>query len=744
MRTRLGSRSISQLCLVLASPTSLARPRITHAVLCPRAVGDWVSISRLSKLATYLRREWLRVLLLIVIGVIVRAPALQGERIWDDQYLSHDNPFIKSPLLILEAFRHYLFLDSFSAHYRPVQNISFIVDYFFWNTDSYGFHLTNVLLHASSGVLLYFLLRHLFASLSLRRVSVAVRDRAQRRFPWLSMAAFSVAMIWVVHPVHSAAVDYISGRADSLAFLLASAGWLLFLRAQRVPSGNCRILRGSLYFLAAVLGLLALLSREIACVWLALFVAHLLLVEKQVLLRTRIWAMACCVALLAIYMGLRYLPESRPTPMPDAGWSAPLRAVLMARTLADYGRLMIFPGNLHMERTVFNPAACYGNANWRQAIGIEYLSVVGLFVLAALACGSTKGGPGQPARIFGASWFLAGYLPISNIIQLDATVAEHWLYLPSVGFLIFLAGCAFELPVRHRRAVGAFVSIAVIALGARSVVRSSDWINEETFYKRTLAAGGMSTRVAANLAQIYMLRGDYAAAEKMFRRVLEITPDYPIARNNLAGLLFQVGKTAEAEAMFGSSARAAGQTRREYPRTWIAAVNLAHLRHQAKDDKAALAILENSRVAYPGIWEIISFESEVLRETQGPDAALCLVENFARHNWWHYGASLALGRLYAQEGDVKRADASLYHASRLDIHDAEALNLIAMIRLRENRLEDAFAAQRRAVSRQPDEPRQYLLLSNILEKMGRADEVRTTLAQVSRLQAFAKSQAAAN
>ena len=135
---------------MLASPTLLVRPRIRHTVPRPRVIGDWAPIFRLSKLATYLRREWLRVLLLIVIGVIVRAPALQGERIWDDQYLSHDNPFIKSPLLILEAFRHYLFVDSFSAHYRPVQNISFIVDYFFWDTDSYGFHLTNVLLHAGS------------------------------------------------------------------------------------------------------------------------------------------------------------------------------------------------------------------------------------------------------------------------------------------------------------------------------------------------------------------------------------------------------------------------------------------------------------------------------------------------------------------------------------------------------------------------------------------------------------------
>jgi len=668
----------------------------------------------------------------MVIGVIVRAPALQGERIWDDQYLSHDNPFIKSPLLILEAFRHYLFLDSFSPHYRPAQNISFMVDYFFWNTDTWGFHLTNVVLHTGSGVLLYFLLRQLFASLLFRRVSIAVRDRALRRVPRISVAAFLVALMWVVLPVHSAAVDYISGRADSLAFLFASAGWLLFLRAQRTPSGSCRILRGSLYLLAAVSGLLALLSREIACVWLALFVGHLLLVEKHVGVRMRIWAVACCAALLAVYAGLRYLPERRSTPPPDAGWSTPLRVVLMARALGDYGCLMIFPGNLHMERTVFNPAACRSNAGWRQAIGIEYLSVVGLIVLAALVCGSAKRGRGQPARIFGVSWFLAGYLPISNIIQLDATVAEHWLYLPSVGFLIFLAGCAFELPVRYRRVIVAFASVAIIAFGVRSFVRSSDWVNEETFYKRTLAAGGTSTRVAVNLAQIYARRGDYAVAEKMFRRVLEIDPDYPIARNNLADLLFRVGKAAEAEAIFDSSVRAAAQERREYPRTWIAAVNIARLRDKAK----TLAILEGARVAYPHVWEIICFEAEVLRETQGADAALPLVEDFAHDNWWHYGAALALGRLYAQKGDVKRADAALCHASRLDIHDTAALNLIAMIRLRENRLEDAFAAQRRAVSRQPDDPRQYLFLSNILEKMGRGDEARATLAKASQLRAL--------
>jgi Flp pilus assembly protein TadD len=48
--------------------------------------------------------------------------------------------------------------------------------------------------------------------------------------------------------------------------------------------------------------------------------------------------------------------------------------------------------------------------------------------------------------------------------------------------------------------------------------------------------------------------------------------------------------------------------------------------------------------------------------------------------------------------------------------------------------------QERAIARQPDEPRQYILLAQILEKMGRDDEAHAALAQVNRLQALAKAQ----
>lgn len=93
---------------------------------------------------------------------------------------------------------------------------------------------------------------------------------------------------------------------------------------------------------------------------------------------------------------------------------------------------------------------------------------------------------------------------------------------------------------------------------------------------------------------------------------------------------------------------------------------------------------------------------------------------------------------------MENAAAAWRHASWLDVHDAESLNLIAGMRLRQNRLEEAFKIQQRAIARQPDQPRQYRMLSDILAKMGRVDEARAALAQVTQMEAFAHSQTQVN
>jgi protein O-mannosyl-transferase len=685
-----------------------------------------------ARLIAFCGKQWPRYLFLGAIGFIIRLPAIQGQLIWDDVFLTRDNRFIKSPVLALEAFRHYLFLDSFSGHYRPVQNLSYMFDYFFWNTDPAGFHLSNIFLHVAAGLLLYRLLLVLF-----RNAGGLWNNDDPNSIGARTVAAFVIAAIWMVHPVHSAAIDYISGRADSLAFIFSAGAWLLVLSGRAV---NSRWLKGSLYSLAAFSGVLALCSREIACVWLFIFLVHTLAFATDVGRRARIVTIICCALVLGAYAELRRLPVSRAEKGFTENWSAAVRGTLMLRALGDYGRLMVFPANLHMERTIFDPDNCRDRESWRKSAASEYLSILGLFVLAVFIYGCTKRGAGQRARAIGAVWFFAAYLPVSNVVQLNATVAEHWLYLPSVGFLIFFAGCALDLPRKFRAAITTIAVMAMAGLSVRSVIRSSDWSDEERFYKRTLAAGGASSRVAVNLGQIYANRGEYAIAEKMFRHILETNPDYPIARNNLANVLAHEGKTAEAESLLARNTQQAEKARVQYPRTWIAALNLAHMRSQANDDVGAIAVLEKARSDYPEVWELISLESELLRRTQGPLPALHLVENYVQQNWWHHAAWLAEGRLYAENNDAAQATRALRHAATLDIHDVKALDLLTQILLRGDRLKDALATQRRAVARQPYEPRQYLMLAEVLDKLGRTDEAQKARDHVARLQAMAGSQ----
>jgi len=124
---------------------------------------------------------------------------------------------------------------------------------------------------------------------------------------------------------------------------------------------------------------------------------------------------------------------------------------------------------------------------------------------------------------------------------------------------------------------------------------------------------------------------------------------------------------------------------------------------------------------------------------QGPLPALRLIENYTRQNWWHHAAWLAEGRLYAENNDVGQSTRALRYAALLDVHDVQALNLLAAISVGQNQLEQACATQRRAIAREPNQPRQYLMLAEILDKMGRTSEAQTARDDATRLKAIVTS-----
>jgi len=658
-------------------------------------------------------------LVFVLIAFGMYAPCLNGERIWDDHYLVGENPFFRSPIFSLEVFRQHLFSESFSTYYRPVQNISYMLDYWLWGESPAGYHCTNVLLHALSASLLCFLLRRLLPALW----------GEQGRIP---AVAFMVALVWLVHPVHNAAVAYISGRADSLAVFFALGAWLLWLRGRDCARPAARLICG----LSAPLAfLLALCSKEIAMVWALLFSLHTLFFDRLLGWRGRVLSVVGLVAVVAVYAVLRALPEHR-SGVPGTVFE-PFggRVILSLRALGDYCGLMVAPVKLMMERSL-GPADMYASRSaWWHGIMSEYLSIMGAVALVAAAWLCMRRSEARSLRRFGALWFFAAFVPISNLIPLNAEVAEHWIYTASIGFLLLAAGAVAMLPSRARHWSAVVVLFAVPALAVRTFFRAADWADGETFARKTIADGGASPRLLTYYANELGRKGRLAEQEQVYRKMLVIYPDFMMARINLGVCLQKQGRADEARPLLDIGH--ADAVVPNVPRNWNAALNAAGQLQKEGRIAGALALVREWKLANPDTWELAGFEANVLRESEGPRAALAVVEKYARAHWWHLPSQLGMASLQRETGDFAPALTTARNAQRLDIRGAAAFEEAAKCEISLGRLSDALESQAVAVGRAPKNAACLEFFSAILHRLGRDGEAMAAHRRAEALAAMA-------
>ena len=673
-------------------------------------------------LKSFLDRETIVLFAMLAAVVAVYSPVLNGQFIWDDGYLVGENPLFRSPAFVWEVFRHYLFVDTLAVYYRPVQNLSYIFDYWLWGDNPFGFHLTNLLLHGGSAFLLFLLLKRILPSLVGPAPSGAAEPSG-----FVPGCSFCVALVWAVHPIHNAAVAYISGRADSLIACFALSAWLLFIRSETAPP----LLRWLMRMSALLSALLALASKEAGLVWMALFLVWLFAFEPNFTRKKKAATLASLLLIVGCYWLLRQLPGPRSSP--DTGCEPFLsRLLLMFRALGDYTGLIFWPAKLHMERMLGDVGPYPDLASWVKAIRYDYLSVLGFLSLGMLIWGMIQKGPGQRLRIFGAVWCLIGFLPISNLIPLNAQAAEHWIYLPSIGFLLFLGGLILALPSGHKQ-IACVVLVATVPLGIRTAHRSADWADQERLLKQTALAGGGTQRIHLNLANVSTLNGALELGERRLRVTLEHFPDYVPARINLGINLLNQKKDAEAEKLLTFDHASAVQAAKGFAHCWSAPLNLARLRFTQGRQAEAVSILDEAMEIHPGIWELVALRAQVLQKYQGPATAIPEVQKYVNARWWHYGASLLLGDLRAANGENQAAAAAWNHAATLDIHSPDPFLHMARHFAAINQLPEALTAQNKAIQREPDHAGNFMMLAAILDQMHRTAESEAAIRKASEL-----------
>ncbi len=670
-----------------------------------------------ARLAEFARSPLGALCLLGAAVLLIYAPSLNAQFLWDDLALVRNNLLIRSPRFCAEVFRHTLF-DGNSNFYRPTQTLVFLADYWCWALNPFGYHLTSILIHAANAGLLFLVLRRTLPGLHPRP------GDGRHAGPM----AFFVALVWAVHPVHSAAVAYVSGSADSLAMGCCLSAWLLCEHALDAGRAWTRALLAAGAFGCLLLGLC---SKEIAGIWLLLYLGYLFALRPDAARRGRWVVVIASVAAVGIYLGLRHLPPTPPAPPPLP--PLPAKGVLMLRALGDYGSLMIFPAKLFMERQVF---AAPGLANPADASVYFALGVAGVMVLVAFAAGGWWRGRGQTLRRAGAAWFLVGFLPVSNLFALNASVAEHWLYLPSIGFLLFLAGVTLDVPplFRGRGAVAA-LAVVIGLLGARTWWRTFDWTDELTFFRQTIADGGDVPRARAGLAAAYRRADADGDAIAVLREVVAHYPNVLSSRINLATALARQGHLPEAKTLLEKTAAELFTRGSNDPREVI--TTLRALDHLEGADPAwpehRRALFVNAMHRHPDSWELVEVGVKDCQQQGQTAQALPLVQRYANTHWWHEPSHFLLGRVEADLGHSEAALAAWTEAARLDVYDAEAPSAAAGLCLRENRMDEACRFQAQAVRRQPDSPRQRVLFAQVLRRQGDTAQADHQLARADQM-----------
>lgn len=442
------------------------------------------------------------IFLIIVTAFAVYWPSLQNGFVWDDTALILRDPFIRSWRLIPDGIGHFLFTDATAADfYRPIQRISYTADYAWFAFQPWGYHLSNIILHALAAVALFLFLAELIAEFESGRKINA------------SLLALLASLVWVVHPLHSSAVIYVSGRADLLAAMFGFAGLFFALRGRTPFAAAC--------FLAAML------SKESGVAAIATW--FLILIFRRAPLRK--W-LAVAVVIFAAYLGLRFSAEKMPSP-PREPVPMAERPILITRALAEYAGLLLAPVNLHMERNLTGVGYKDVAGVLRQARLREYQALLGVLLVIAFGIWLRWAKRKSPALFLFLLGFLAAYLPVSNFFSLNANAAEHWLYVPSA----YLIAAAFVSLTFTRISTPALAAVYVawfLMLGTRTFLRNADWKDQRSFIESTIANGGDSARMLINLGMIESSDGHAKIAVAYITEALRRAPDQPLARLNLA------------------------------------------------------------------------------------------------------------------------------------------------------------------------------------------------------------------
>jgi Flp pilus assembly protein TadD len=651
-------------------------------------------------------------ILLVLLGALAYATGLDNPFIYDDRVSIVDNRTIED-LGNLGA----VFSPPFETPVagRPLVNLSFAINYAIGGRDVTGYHVVNIALHLACGLLIFGIIRR---TLAWPAAAGWTGDAG-------TAIAVAVSGIWLVHPINSEVVNYLTQRTESMMALCYLATLYAAIRAWDAAG---RRLWTGIAVSTCALGMLCKESMVTAPVMVLLYDRAFATESFGAAIRRRFGLYAGLAASWLVLAGV-VLSSPRTLSAGFTAYDADVAGYLLnqARVIVSYLELTFWPRDLALYYGW--PLPLTVSDVWIQLLTLTALAVVTLLLWLR-----------RPALGYAGLWFLITLAPTSSIVPIATEVgAERRMYLPVVAIIAMTAWGVWILlrriatgagtthtdgrtpPARFARRAGTVLTAVAIGLGgAGTRARTEEYASSLTLARTTLerwpspAAHSMyGTELAA--------AGRFTEAEQHLRTA---APDYPPAKFYLGTVLARTGRHAEAiEVLRGFIA---GQPP-ELDQVYRARVALADALSRTGRTTDAIAEYRRMLADRPTDFEALAaLANALVREGQYDEAV-------ARYQAYLAGApddaraQSGLAVALAAQGRMEEAVIAFRRAADLEPDNPRTLQNLARALASTGRRGEAVPAAERAVTLAPSDPAAHLLLGQILLNLGDTPRARTAL-----------------
>ncbi len=436
---------------------------------------------------------------------------------WDDDRNFLENPYYRG--LSLENIR-WMFTTFHLGHYHPLTWLSLGLDYVLWEMNPAGYHFSNIVLHAATALLVYFLILRL-----LGLATQAEEETAELRFS----AAFG-ALLFAIHPLRVESVAWVSERRDVLSGFFYVAAALLYLRGRLAASVGV--------FAAALMSKIIVATLPIALLMLDIYPLRRKLSFGLLLNKIPYFALALAAGLFALSQQRTGVGGT----FADIAVEPALRVTMSLYGLAFYAWKTVLP---------FGLAPQYVLGSSPGAFDIPLL--VGSFAAIAVTAAAVFVWRKWPGAAVGWGCYVVMLLPVLSILRYDPQqfVSDHHSYLAALGLAVPAAGLFLKFFSRDRAPIVAgCAAVLTLFFCERTIAQIDIWQNSETLWAHTLTVSPLSVVAHNNRGRLLAEQGETDRALGHFQRAVEIKPDYAHARYNLGNLLMQQGELARAEQHF--------------------------------------------------------------------------------------------------------------------------------------------------------------------------------------------------